>query len=314
MTNLLPFRLVPEYRDYVWGGRRLRPDQPRTAEAWIVSELDRIQDGPYADWTLAETAERLGAELLGSVPFQRTGSRFPLLIKLLDCADWLSLQVHPNDEQAVKLEGEGQFGKTEAWHILNTEPGASLLCGLRPGTSSEQLAEAIRQGKIVEYMERLEVQKGDSVFIRAGTIHALGPGLLLYEVQQTSNLTYRVYDWDRPATPERPLHIDKSLAVADPTASGKAVPLPGLKDGQPVEIAKCEYFTLKVLAAQERTTFLSPAGLSFHALTIIEGEAVVEGPGWSQKLGLYETLLIPASIPAYRIEPRGAYKALAAHV
>lgn len=314
MTTLLPFRLKPEYRDYVWGGRRLRPDQPRTAEAWIVSELDRIQDGPYTDWTLSEMAERLGAELLGTVPFRRTGSRFPLLIKLLDCADWLSLQVHPNDEQAVQLEGEGQFGKTEAWHILNTEPGAALLCGLRPGSGPEQLSQAIRQGGLVDLMERLEVQKGDTVFIRAGTIHALGPGLLLYEVQQSSNLTYRVYDWDRPATPERPLHIDKSLAVADPTASGKAVPLPSLKDGQPVEIARCEYFTLQVVAGQERTTFLSPAGQSFHALTIIEGEAAVEGPGWGFKLGLYETLLIPASIPAYRLEPRGVYKVLVAHV
>jgi mannose-6-phosphate isomerase len=313
MSNpLLPFRLVPEYRDYVWGGRRLRPDHPITAEAWVVYEGNIIAEGPFAGKTLAQAADEAGLALLGSHPTQRTASRFPLLIKLLDCAGWLSLQVHPNDEQAARLEGPGEFGKTEAWHILQADPEAELLCGLAPGTQANILNQSIRNGTLVDHMQRLKVDSGDTIFIRAGTIHALGPGLLLYEVQQTSNLTYRVYDWGRPASPNRPLHIEKSLAVADPAASGSALPLPTLSDGAALEIASCQYFTLQTIAAEQQTVQCKTAGQSFHALTVIEGSLTVATADVSYDLACYETLLVPASCPAYRLIPRGAYRALLA--
>jgi len=234
-SNLLlkeALSLAPEYRDYVWGGSRLRPDAPRTAEAWVVYEGDRVISGSFAGQTLAEIGAQYGEALLGRLPLQRTGLRFPLLVKLLDCAQWLSLQVHPDDEKAVKLEGPGQFGKTESWYFFEADPQAQILCGLRPGVNPEAMADAIRNGTIVDVMQHLDVRAGESIFIPAGMIHALGPGLLLYEVQQTSDITYRVFDWNRPATPQRPLHIDKSLAAADPGLSGKMYPAPSLKDGE----------------------------------------------------------------------------------
>ena len=120
-TKLL--QLVPEYRDYVWGGQRLRPGT-LTAEAWVVYENDRIANGPLAGKTLGEAAQELGADLLGENPVKRTGTRFPVLIKLLDCNEWLSVQVHPNDEQAAQMEGPDQFGKTEAWYILEAQADA----------------------------------------------------------------------------------------------------------------------------------------------------------------------------------------------
>ncbi len=124
-----PFRLTPEYRDYVWGGDKLRPGIVPTAEAWAVYENDLIETGPWAGSTLGQVAAEHGESLLGERVLRQTGRRFPLLIKLLDCAQWLSLQVHPNDEQAVKLEGPGFFGKTEAWHVLDAQPGAELIAG-----------------------------------------------------------------------------------------------------------------------------------------------------------------------------------------
>ena len=200
MNNLL--QLIPEYRDYLWGGQRLRPGT-LTAEAWIVYEGDRIANGSLHGQTLAEAAQQLGADLLGQKTVSRTGTRFPLLIKILDCNDWLSVQVHPNDEQARQMEGPDQFGKTEAWHILEAVDGAQLIAGVKEGTTAEALAAAIRNGTIIDRVQYHAAHTGDTIFMPAGTLHALGPGFLVYEVQQTSNITYRIFDWNRPASAGR---------------------------------------------------------------------------------------------------------------
>ena len=131
----------------------------------------------------------------------------------------------------MRLEGPGYFGKTEAWHVLDAAPGAQLIAGMRPGTTAAALAAAIRDGTILDCVQYQAVRAGDTVFMPARTIHALGPGLLIYEVQQTSDLTYRVFDWNRPATPGRALHIEKSLAVADPSAAAPARPAPRSRPG-----------------------------------------------------------------------------------
>jgi mannose-6-phosphate isomerase len=308
MTGIQPirtaFRLIPEYRDYVWGGDRLKPGSSPIAEAWVVYEKDRIDSGSYAGRTLGEAAAEQGAALLGQRAIERTGLRFPLLIKLLDCAAWLSLQVHPNDQQAAQMEGPGQFGKTEAWYFLDTAPGAEMLCGLTPGVSAEKLADAIRTGKLLDLTQRIPVTKGDSIFISPGTIHALGPGLLVYEVQQTSDLTYRVYDWDRPATPQRPLHIEKSIAVANPAAVTISQPQPALSDGSQQPLITCDYFSLEFLAAKTRPFHLDTRGESFHALTVLDGQALVSGDGWQQTVSHFETALIPAACGSYTIQPQ----------
>jgi mannose-6-phosphate isomerase len=315
MANLKEaLRLAPEYRDYVWGGNRLRPAIVPTAEAWVVYEHDRITTGPFAGRTLGEIAQEYGAALLGQRAFSRTGTRFPLLIKLLDCAAWLSLQVHPNDEQAQRMEGASQFGKTEAWHFIEANPGAEILCGLHPGTTAPELAAAIRGSVLLNLMQSFSVKTGDSILIPAGMIHALGPGLLVYEVQETSDLTYRVYDWDRPATAARPLHIEKSIAVANPTLAGQMIPWRDQPDGQAQPLASCQYFTLERLAAQRQPIPLDTHGESFHALTVIAGSARLEGDGWQQELGHFETAVIPAACSAYRIIPLGEMQILKSSV
>ena len=310
MTTLPLLQLVPEYRDYVWGGNRLRPGQ-LTAEAWVIYENDRVAPGsPFAGRSLVELAEEYGEALLGRRAFQTTGSRFPLLVKLLDCAQWLSIQVHPNDEQAVRLEGPGNFGKTEAWHVLDAQPGATLIAGSKPGVSTVAFAEAIQNGSIVEQLQSFAVSQGDTIFIRPGTIHALGPGLLIYEIQQTSNFTYRVFDWNRPLTAGRALHIDKSLAVSDPGATVTPIKLPELVDGGPVELTRCPYFELELIPIQNETVDLDTQSDSFHALTVIEGQVRVVSSTQDVVLGIYDSLVVPASLGAYSVRPMGASRVL----
>jgi mannose-6-phosphate isomerase len=285
-----------------------------TAEAWVVYEGDQVASGPYAGRTLAELASEFGVELLGRRAVAQTGFRFPILVKLLDCAQWLSLQVHPNDEQAVALESAGLFGKTEAWQVLEAAPGSELIAGMKPGVSAESLADSIRNGTVLDTVQKIEVKAGDTLFMSPGTIHALGPGLLIYEIQQTSDLTYRVYDWGRPQTETRKLHIDKALAVSRPDAAGSVLPAPVLADGETRVLSQCQYFNLELIVAKEKTVNLNTLGESFHALTVIEGQAKVVVGQDSQLLERFETVLIPADCGAYSIQPVEGCRVLKAGV
>ena len=301
--------LKPEYRDYVWGGQRLRPGE-LTAESWVIYENDLITSDPLVGMTIGAAAVQYGAELLGKKGIEHNGNQFPLLIKLLDCAQWLSLQVHPNDQQAVQLEGPGNNGKTEAWFVLDAAPEAKIIAGVQTGTTAEDLAQAIRQGTILDVAQYIPVKTGDTIFMPAGTIHALGPGLLVYEVQETSDITYRVFDWNRPQTSTRKLHIEKSLAVANPAARSEAVPLPVLPDGQAHRLCQSEFFTLDILNSQSQPLTLNTSGSSFHALTVIEGSARISSGGETILLHKFDSLIVPAATGEYVLEPLGGFLAL----
>ncbi|MFN3266795.1 MAG: type I phosphomannose isomerase catalytic subunit [Deinococcales bacterium] len=291
---MLPFQVSIQYHARVWGGQRLKasPKNP-IGEAWIVHEHNQIQNGEFAGQTLEWLTQNHAQELLG-----RNATRFPLLIKILDCADWLSIQVHPNDTQAVQLEGLGQLGKTEAWHLLEVENGAELICGVKDGVSSTQLETAIRTGKVIDVAQYQSVQSGETVMMHAGTMHALGPGMLLYEVQQTSDITYRVYDWGRPASAGRALHIEQAVAV---TKTNRAEVTPRLERGV---LTECPYFVLeKINQPMQRQT-----ANSFHAITVTEGTAQLECAGQTWTLGRFDSLIVPASAEAYQM--RGAFEAL----
>lgn len=303
-------KLDAEYRDYVWGGDRLRPGQSPTAEAWLVFERDKISSGALAGKTLGEAAAQFGKSLLGARPVSRTGARFPLLIKLLDCAQWLSLQVHPNDEQAARLEGPGQFGKTEAWFVLESQPDAKLIAGLKPGAQADEVAASIKNGTILEHAQYAKVNQGDTVFMPAGTLHALGPGLLIYEVQQTSDWTYRVYDWGRPETEKRRLHIDKSIQVTRAGFAAPIIPAPALEDGAHRKLVECEYFTLEILSAKNKSIQLDTRGESFHAITVIEGRAVLRSDKDRVELEKFQTALVPAGLGRYEFHPLENCRAL----
>ena len=311
----LLYRLQPQHHARVWGGQHLKvtlPGQPPIGEAWVVYEGNLIEGGERAGQSVRALLAELGDTLLGQGLTGRFGGRFPLLIKLLSSAEWLSVQVHPDDAQARELVGPAEFGKTEAWHFLEAEPGARILAGVREGTSPEHLAAAIRGGNVMSIAQEEPVHSGDTVFIPAGTLHALGPGLLLYEVQQTSDTTYRVYDWDRPATDGRALHLEQSVKVTRPDLRSEVVALPKLGGAEAVVVAECPFFRLEVAELADGEVLLGDThGLSLHSLTLQRGELeVLAGGGLvagelagveRQVLGPLDSLLISAHAGTYRL-------------
>ena len=299
------FLLEPQYRERVWGGQRLKAADPPVGEAWVAFEESRVREGAHAGRTVAELSAEYGEVLLGREVFEAYGTRFPLLVKLLDCADWLSVQVHPNDEQAERLVGPGEFGKTEAWHFIEAEPGATIYAGIRQGTSEEKLEAAIRNGRVLEVAERLEVKAGETVYIPAGTLHALGPGLLLYEVQQSSDTTYRVYDWDRPASTGRKLHVEESVAVTDPRKGAAVRPAPKLSGTAAAAALVCPYFELEVISLGEDALGGDTRGETFHLLTVTEGSAELSCDEETVRLGRFETALVAGGAGAYQLRHAG---------
>jgi mannose-6-phosphate isomerase len=304
IPSLLKF--IPTIRNYIWGGRNLLPvidpgsvntDDP-IAEVWAVYEKNLVKGGAFAGYSLARLTEEYPDEVLGTHGTKQGNKHFPLLIKLLDCKRWLSLQVHPNDEQAHRLEGPQVSGKTEAWHVINAENNAQLIMGIKPNVSAEALHTAIGNESILDLVEYHSVQANDTIYMPAGTIHALGPGLLVYEVQQTSDLTYRVFDWNRPQTNGRVLHIEKSIAATDVHSLGKLTRSQGL-DSQTTDLVQSPYFDLEMLSApHERNT----NGESFHALTVISGMAQIATKEDELSLNKFDTVLVPAVCGKYRLE------------
>jgi mannose-6-phosphate isomerase len=299
------FLLEPQHRERVWGGQRLKPSSPPIGEAWVAFSESRVAEGAHAGETVARLASAHGAQLLGRGVFADSGPRFPLLVKLLDCADWLSVQVHPNDEQAARLVGPGETGKTEAWHILEADAGASILAGVREGTSRQELEEAIRGERVVEVARRIEVRAGESYLLPAGTLHALGPGLLLYEVQQASDTTYRVYDWGRPASAGRKLHLEEALAVTNPRGAAVFQQTPGLRGTAAARAVSCPYFDLDLLRLEDAPFEGDTAGRTFHLLTAAEGAAEVSCGGESLRLERFATALVAGGAGAYELRAEG---------
>ncbi len=298
---LYPLKLAPALQVKVWGGRRLEsalgkrlPSAEPYGEAWESHDSALVLNGPLAGMSLGELTARYGESLIGAGNAPEDG--FPLLAKLIDAEDWLSVQVHPNDAQARALEGEPR-GKTEAWVILHAEPGARLVIGLQPGTTRDHLRQAIRENRLEQLLAFREVRSGDALYIPANTAHALGPGLLLYEIQQSSDLTYRLYDWGRLGLDGLPrqLHIDRGAGVVNLGASPSVERRTGslLIDGA--------YFQLWRHALQDGG--LEQNGdRKFHLLTCIDGALSLEAGGHETlELKLGETCLIPACVERFRI-------------
>ncbi|MDX9848991.1 MAG: class I mannose-6-phosphate isomerase [Anaerolineaceae bacterium] len=310
--DLYPLFLEPTIKNYIWGGTTFKKflngkkdHSEHIAEVWVFYGHNQIKNGPWAAKTLRELVNLCGPDLLGSFYPSTNFENFPLLIKLLDCQEWLSIQVHPNDQQAVDLEGAGFNGKTEGWYILDAAPDAQLIAGLKADIDQDALAIAIRNGTITSQLRYHSIQKDDFIFIPAGTIHALGPGALVYEIQQNSDVTYRVYDWDRPASNGRPLHIEKSLSVTNTKVEAT---LHKAQNQQIQKIFTCDYFSLDLYQSPGLDFELQPNGESFHALTVIAGSAEFDSESDHFILNQYESVLVPASYPQYHLQ--GDFKIL----
>lgn len=300
---LYPLLLDPALKVKVWGGRRLEtvlgktlPTDEPYGESWEMHDSATIANGPLAGRTVGDALRLWGYDLVGSGFDPAQG--MPLLVKFIDASDWLSVQVHPDDEQARRLEGDPR-GKTEAWYVLAVDPGAQLICGVTPGISADALRAAIAAGRLREHLIYAAVQPGDVVLNHAGAIHAIGPGLLIYEIQQSSDVTYRLYDWDRvdlDGTP-RPLHLDKGLAVAV-TDRAPDLRRTGGDTSPAIDLVSCPYFhtRLHTLRPGDIDTVIATRG-KFQILTAIAGAAELTTDDDPLRLELGRTALIPAGLP-----------------
>jgi mannose-6-phosphate isomerase len=223
--ELYPLTFTPVLKDYIWGGRNLErfgrvlPPAGVVAESWEIAAHEDgtsiVNNGRFAGTPLSELHAALGIDLIGRrCAWAQERGKFPLLIKLLDASRHLSVQVHPSDEYALAHEGN-ELGKTEMWVVLDAEPGAEVILGMTTGTTPEAFREAIAEGRLEPFLHHIPVQAGDYICVPAGSLHAIMGGLLIAEIQQNSNTTYRVYDWNRLGSDgkPRPLHVDKAMDV-----------------------------------------------------------------------------------------------------
>ncbi len=295
-------RLAPDLHERVWGGTRLGEGPHPIGESWVAGPANRIVGGPCAGATLAEVAGGAPADLLGTSVAERYGGRVPVLVKLLDASDWLSLQVHPDDDEAKAMVGPDAFGKTEAWYVLDARPGATVLAGVRPGTTREDLVAAIRAGSIRDLAVTVEVRPGDSLVVPAGLLHAVGPGVFLYELQQASDTTYRIWDWDRRSSPARRLHLDESIAVLRPDPPPPPRSRPAISGTGTAELVRCSQFALELVQVADTPFSDDTRERSFVVLTVVAGALTVRKGEQSVELRRHETVWIAGAAGPFVIE------------
>lgn len=290
--KLYPFKFKPVYKDYLWGGRRLAelgktlPDGI-VAESWEISAHpngESVIDGGALDgMPLSEAVRRFGKAILGN-----GGDTFPLLIKLIDARDDLSVQVHPDDEYARTHIAPSERGKNEAWFVLGTAQNSRLVAGTRHGIDKEALTRAVEEGRVGDVLNSVSVSKGDFIYIKAGLVHAIGKGLLIYEVQQASDTTYRVYDYDRVGADgkKRPLHTAQALEVIDCTLDGTLKP--AVANGI---LSQNPYFTAEHITLDGSRSF---NGGHFDALTFYDGSGKLIWSDGELEVKSGESVLVPA--------------------
>lgn len=304
-----PFLLSPAYKDYLWGGQRLKDEFHKEtdvfplAESWECSTHPDgpsvVASGEYKEWKLSDLL-REHSEYLGTHP--KSYGELPILVKLIDASKDLSVQVHPTDEYAERNEA-GDSGKSEMWYVLDAAPGAELIYGLRQDVSREEMAEALDCGDVERFLRHIPIFKDDVFYIPAGTIHAIGDGALVAEIQQNSNLTYRLYDYDRVDKNgrKRPLHVDKALDVADLTSSvSPRQPMRVLRyqPGMARELlCRCKYFEVHRMlmntSHRQKLTFAADT-LSFRVLLCIGGQGCMEYEGESLLFQKGDCIFVPA--------------------
>ncbi|NLY42536.1 MAG: mannose-6-phosphate isomerase [Clostridiaceae bacterium] len=317
---LYPYKMLPVYKDYIWGGHNLKrlgkatPDG-RVAESWELSCIQgsesKIANGPLEGQNLTDVIKKYGERILGKefAPSSQDMG-MPLLLKYIDANDRLSIQVHPDDEYAREQEG-GKKGKTEMWYIIDAKPGATVIHGFAEGYGKEKIRQAILERKHRDLYRKVNVKKGDVVFVPAGTVHALNDGLVVAEVQQHSDLTYRLFDYDRTDVTgkKRPLHIDKALDVLEyenhkPLYQGLLVDRDKIKSRYLV-ISK--YFCVRQIEGKGMPIQLTADG-SFSVFMFINGEAEITAGREKVRAGALETIFIPAYMGDYTID--GVFSAL----
>ncbi len=318
--TIYPLTFTPALRDYVWGGRKLETLYGRKLPPGVIAESWEISGHPtaptaadagyWAGRTLPDILADLGEKLVGKrARWALERKKFPLLIKLLDANQDLSVQVHPDDEYARVHEG-GELGKTEMWYVLHAQPGAEIILGVRPGMTRADFVGAIERGNLQSVLHRVAVRAGQAVAVPAGMVHALLSGIVVTEIQQNSDTTYRVYDWGRVGTDgkPRPLHIDKALDVIDFGAQGTiATPqaLSELPELTQMQLVRSDYFVVEEVNLNSGATYFGACdGSTLEIWGCINGQAAVEWKGAPVKLPAIRYALLPAALGEFQVVAR----------
>ena len=311
-----PIKFKPILKERIWGGKKLKEifnkdsEGENIGESWEISgvenEISIVQNGPLKDRSLSQLLKEHREKILGKKNFKQFGAEFPLLIKFIDAKTELSVQLHPNDE--IAQQRHKSFGKTEMWYIMQADENAEINVGFKNTISKQEYIQHLTDGKIVDLLNFEKVQKGDSFFINTGKVHAIGAGVLLAEIQQTSDITYRIYDWDRADANGNSRELHTALAI-------DAIDFEKKEDFRlqydPVEnessnIARCEYFTTNFLQVKG-TAEMDYSNLdSFVIYMCVSGKAEVEVNGNSEGIEQGQTLLIPAQNAKARITSKNA--------
>lgn len=321
MKSLYPLKFKPQPKTRIWGGNKLSkllnkpfPDGEKIGESWELSavqgNLSVVTNGFLKGNTIEELIEVYLGELTGDRLYEQYGVEFPVLVKLIDASETLSVQVHPDD--ATALERHNAYGKTEMWHVLQADEGAGLYVGFNRPTTPAELYERVQRNTLTDILNFVAVQPGDTFFIAPGTIHAIGKGIVLAEIQQTSDITYRVYDWGRehhPAT-AREMHLDLAIDVIDYNPLATAKTACDRRPNSPVLLARSPYFITNLLELDRPLERPLTAHDSFVVYLCLDGHATLHCAGGSETLATGETLLVPAAIADITLRPEPSTRLL----
>jgi len=314
MTDLYPFRFNPALKEKVWGSSLLMKEYGKKApgiinagESWEVSGLPGdesvVSNGYLEGNNLNELLEVYMGDIVGESVYDKYGDEFPVLVKFVNAADNLSVQVHPNDEIAGRLHHA--WGKSELWHILSAEEGSVIYCGFKKGIGMEDYLNALQDGSLPQIMNRIEVTPGESFWIPAGTIHAIGKGVIIAEIQQTSDITYRIFDWNRipPDGTPRELHTELAEKALNFNEYQYKIDDITTNYNQTKSLLKSEYFDVNILKFNNSVKKDYNLLDSFVILLCTQGQSMLYWENGTEKIIKGESILIPASLGYISLEP-----------
>lgn len=325
MTPIYPFKFKTIFKDKIWGGNKIKTHLgkdfsplPNCGETWEISgvngDVSIVNNGPLSGESLASLLNSYKGALVGNRVYEKFGDEFPLLIKFIDANEDLSIQVHPDDELAKKRHNS--FGKTEMWYVIQADEGSTLISGFNQPVDKQLYLEKFESGHLTEILNNENVNAGDVFFLPAGRVHTIGKGLLIAEIQQTSDITYRIYDFDRVDDQgnKRQLHTEEALDAIDYQFYPEYKTRYSLKENEPVELVSCPYFTTNLLQYTENTDRNYSENDSFVIHICIEGSYTIKHNTETLDVNLGDCVLLPATIKQVEMQTENGFKILESYI
>jgi len=325
MQSLYPLKFQTIYKDKIWGGQKIKTylhkdfgSLPNCGETWeisgVKSDVSVVADGPLKGERLDQLLEEYKDDLVGEKVYAHFGNIFPLLIKFIDANEDLSIQVHPNDELAKKRHNS--FGKTEMWYVVEADPGSTLIAGFNKELTEQEYLDKFNSGHLTDILNKEDVKSGDVFFLPAGRVHTIGKGLLIAEIQQTSDITYRIYDFDRVDDKgnKRELHVEEALAAIDYKHYAEYKTSYHPKENETVKLVSCPYFTTNLMDFTEGTE-KDYSGLdSFVIYVCLEGDFLISCNGETYPVKMGDSILLPKTVDKVSLETTSGFKVLESYI